>query len=133
MTTHADHEAAEPTPAGLTDRLVDRLREQLHDPGGYLSIDARSDSGRLTVARSVIVDIARRAASDMPGVIAVGASLDGARFRVELVLTYGMSATAVAARARAQVHRMVEATVGLRLAEVDVHVTDVVEPVGWTP
>lgn len=132
MTANEIGPDAEPIPAGLTDRLVDRLREQLHDPGGYLTIGPKSGSGRLQVARSVVVDIGRRAAADIPGVIAVGASLDGPTFRVELVLTYGMSATDVAARARRQVHQMVDATVGVRLADVDVHVVDIVAPAGPT-
>lgn len=119
-------DGTEPVPAGLGDRLVDRLRDQLHVPDRYLPIGPQTADGRLQVAHSVIVDIARQAAAATAGVYAVGASLEDQTFSVELVLTYGMSAPAVAALARSRVHHMLETTLGFRLATVDVQVVDVV-------
>lgn len=119
--------AVEPIPSGLTDRVAQRVRSTLHAPDGYLAI-ADDAQGQLQVAQSVVVDIARRAASSIPGVLAVSATLHGRSFRVELVLDYGLSALQVAAQARDQARRMVQACVGMQLADVDVHVVDIVTP-----
>lgn len=119
--------ALEPLPSGLTDRVAQRVRSTLHAPDTYLAIGDDAQ-GQLQVAQSVVVDIARRAASSIPGVRAVSATLQGRSFRVELVLNYGLSALQVAAQARDQARRMVQACVGLQLADVDVHVVDIVAP-----
>jgi len=130
--TALDHGAPEddmlePIPHRFTDRVAERVRRTLHVPGAYLTI-AAATRGQLQVSQSVVIDIARRAASTIPGVLAVSASLQDRSFRVELVLDYGLPALQVAAQARTQARRMVQACLGLQLTHIDVHVVDISSP-----
>ncbi|MGX7826737.1 Asp23/Gls24 family envelope stress response protein [Actinokineospora sp. 24-640] len=110
-----------------------------------MSADA-ADRGTLTIAPSVVRQVAERAADATPGtarttrtVAGIGlgehgasASVDGeggrVRLRVELALHYPAAVRAVVAEVRAKVSDEVERITGYQVRGVDVVVTGLVPP-----
>lgn len=122
-----------PVPAGLTERIMARIRALIARIGdSVVLIGAR---GETRISERVIGRIASAAALTVPGVVLPSARRiavdprDRSRVRLglRLVIAFGPSIDALAAAVRAQVSARVRAQTGARVAGVDIAVEDIVQ------
>ncbi|MDQ6817337.1 MAG: Asp23/Gls24 family envelope stress response protein [Actinomycetota bacterium] len=121
-----------PVPAGLTERIMSRVRALIARIGD--SVVLLGGRGDTRVSERVIGRVARAAALTVPGVVLPSAMrivVDPSdRSRVllglRLVIAFGPSIDTVARRVRAQVSAHVSAQTGARVAGVDIAIEDIV-------
>lgn len=121
-----------PVPAGLTERIMSRIRALLARIGD--SVVLIGAPGETRVSERVVGRVARAAALTVPGVVlpsAVGIVVDPrdrgrVRLRLRLVIAFGPSIDEVATGVRAQVSAHVRAQTGARVTGVDIAVADIV-------
>jgi uncharacterized alkaline shock family protein YloU len=121
-----------PVPAGLTERIISRIRELIaRIEHAVVLIGAR---GETRVSERVIGRVARAAALTVPGVVLPSAMRididpsDRSRVRLglRLVIAFGPSIDALTRRVRGQVSARVGAQTGARVTAVDIVVEDIV-------
>lgn len=121
-----------PVPAGVTERIMSRIRALIARIGdSVVLIGAR---GETRVSERVVGRVARAAALTVPGVVLPSAMRivvdprDPRRVRLglRLVIAFGPSIDALASAVRAQVSAQVWAQTGARVAGVDIAVEDIV-------
>jgi len=126
--------AAQPVvvPAGLGARIMTRVRGLVARWGDTAVLTG--SGGETRIGESVLAQIARRAALTVPGVViatALGVAVDPAdrgrvSFSLRLAITFGPAIDALSVAVREQISHHLRTQTGVRVADVDIAVEDVV-------
>jgi uncharacterized alkaline shock family protein YloU len=123
-----------PVPAGLTARVMSRVRElAARMTTTFVLAGALGDT---RISHTVIGQIARRAALTVPGVLFASAQArpgqptDPARliFTLRLVIAFGPAADALADAVRAVVHQHIPRLTGATVSSIDITIDDIAPP-----
>ncbi len=116
-----------PPPAGLAERVITVLRSTVVTRD-WCELPGGDHRGRVWVASSVIVDIARAAAQQQRGVLTLGGELAETQLRLEVALPYGVNFIESAERLRDHVGEVCLRLIGFSPSSVDITVIDVLPP-----
>lgn len=123
-----------PIPAGLTARIMTRIRDLAHR--AVRNVILVSPRGHTQISHDVIAQIARRAALAVPGVLFASAQpgpqqpADPAHINlvVRLITTCGPALHAIAARVRSTLSERVHAQTGADISTIDITFADIANP-----
>ena len=114
--------------SGLAERVIAVLRSTVVTRDWCELPRGGDQRGRLRVASSVIVDIARAAAQQQSGVLTLGGELSETELRLDVALPYGVNLIDSAERLRDHVGEVCLRLIGFSPSSVDITVIDVLPP-----
>lgn len=110
-------------PAGVTERVVRRLRAEIHRGQGVIAV-AVPGPGSTVVRPQVVARVAEDVAARSPQVHQVAAWVEDAGLRLQVVATLGVELPALAARLRADVLATLALQIGDAVDRVDIEIVD---------
>lgn len=113
---------------GLAERIIAVLRSTVVTRDWCELPRGGDQRGRLRVASSVIVDIARAAAQQQSGVLTLGGELAETDLRLDVALPYGVDLIESADQLRDHVGEVCLRLIGFSPSSVDITVIDVLPP-----
>lgn len=113
---------------GLAERIIAVLRSTVVTRDWCELPRGGDQRGRLRVASSVIVDIARAAAQQQNGVLTLGGELAETNLRLDVALPYGVDLIESADQLRDHVGEVCLRLIGFSPSSVDITVIDVLPP-----